>query len=155
MTSGHDNFKLICQNKKAKHDYFIDDILEAGIVLLGTEVKSIREGRVNLKDSYAKIKDGEVFLYGCHISPYPHASYNNHEPERVRKLLLHKREIKRLIGKTKEKGYSLIPLRLYFRGGKVKVELALARGKKKYDKREAIKRREEARELKRIMRKKF
>ena len=155
MTHGHDNFKLICQNKKAKHDYFIDDIMEAGIVLLGTEVKSIREGRVNLKDSYAKIKDGEVFLYGCHISPYPHASYNNHEPERVRKLLLHKREIKRLIGKTKEKGYSLIPLRLYFRGGKVKVELALARGKKKYDKREAIKRREEARELKRIMRKKF
>ncbi len=155
MTQGHDDFKLICQNKKAQHDYFIDDILEAGIVLLGTEVKSIREGRVNLKDSYAKIKNGEVFLYGCHISPYPHASYNNHEPERVRKLLLHKREIKRLIGKTKEKGYSLIPLRMYFRGGKVKVELALARGKKKYDKREAIKRREEARELRRIMRKKF
>lgn len=155
MTYGHDSFKLICQNKKAKHDYFIDDILEAGIVLLGTEVKSLREGRVNLKDSYAKVKNGEVFLYGCHISPYPHASYNNHEPERVRKLLLHKREIKRLIGKTREKGYSLIPLRLYFRGGKVKVELALARGKKKHDKREAIKRREEARELRRIMRKKF
>ncbi|HEC31151.1 MAG TPA: SsrA-binding protein SmpB [Deltaproteobacteria bacterium] len=155
MTYGHDSFKLICQNKKAKHDYFIDDILEAGIVLLGTEVKSLREGRVNLKDSYAKVKDGEVFLYGCHISPYPHASYNNHEPERVRKLLLHKREIKRLIGKTKEKGYSLIPLRLYFRGGKVKVELALAKGKKKHDKREAIKRREEDRELRRIMRKKF
>ncbi len=155
MTYGHDSFKLICQNKKAKHDYFIDDILEAGIVLLGTEVKSLREGRVNLKDSYAKVKDGEVFLYGCHISPYPHASYNNHEPERVRKLLLHKREIKRLIGKTREKGYSLIPLRLYFRGGKVKVELALARGKKKHDKREAIKRREEDRELRRIMRKKF
>ncbi len=155
MTYGQEGFKLICQNKKAKHDYFIDDILEAGIVLLGTEVKSLREGRVNLKDSYAKIKNGEVFLYGCHISPYPHASYNNHEPERVRKLLLHRREIKRLIGKTKEKGYSLIPLRLYFRGGKVKVELALARGKKKYDKREAIKRREEARELRRIMKKKF
>lgn len=155
MTYGHDSFKLICQNKKAKHDYFIDDILEAGIVLLGTEVKSLREGRVNLKDSYAKVKDGEVFLYGCHISPYPHASYNNHEPERVRKLLLHKREIKRLIGKTREKGYSLIPLRLYFRGGKVKVELALAKGKKKHDKREAIKRREEDRELRRIMRKKF
>ncbi|HDM75768.1 MAG TPA: SsrA-binding protein SmpB [Deltaproteobacteria bacterium] len=155
MTYGHDSFKLICQNKKAKHDYFIDDILEAGIVLLGSEVKSLREGRVNLKDSYAKVKDGEVFLYGCHISPYPHASYNNHEPERVRKLLLHKREIKRLIGKTREKGYSLIPLRLYFRGGKVKVELALARGKKKHDKREAIKRREEDRELRRIMRKKF
>ncbi len=155
MTYGHDSFKLICQNKKAKHDYFIDDILEAGIVLLGTEVKSLREGRVNLKDSYAKVKNGEVFLYGCHISPYPHASYNNHDPERVRKLLLHKREIKRLIGKTRERGYSLIPLRLYFRGGKVKVELALARGKKKHDKREAIKRREEARELRRIMRKKF
>lgn len=155
MNSHPGTFKLICQNKKAKYEYFIDDVLEAGIALLGTEVKSLREGRANLKDSYAKVKNGEVFLYNSHISPYPNASLNNHEPERIRKLLLHKREIKRLIGKTKEKGYSLIPLRLYFKKNKVKVELALARGKKKYDKRETLRKREEARALRRVMRKKY
>jgi SsrA-binding protein len=115
----------------------------------------LKVNRIPKKDSYAKVKNGELFLYGSHISPYPNASFNNHEPERIRKLLLHKREIKRLIGKTKEKGYSLIPLRLYFRGDKVKVELALAKGKRKYDKRETLKRREEERALRRIMRKKF
>ena len=155
MNSHPGTFKLICQNKKARYEYFIDEVLEAGMVLLGTEVKSLREGRANLKDSYAKVKNGEVFLYSSHISPYPNASLNNHEPERIRKLLLHKREVKRLIGKTKEKGYSLIPLRLYFKGNKVKVELALARGKKKYDKRETLRRREEERALRRVMRKKY
>ena len=142
--------RLVCQNKKAYFDYEIVEKLEAGMVLTGTEVKSLREGRANLKDSYAKIKKGEVFLLGTHISPYPHASYNNHEPERVRKLLLHNREIKRLLGKTQEKGFSLIPLKIYFSRGKAKVELALARGKKAYDKRETLKRKQEAREMDRI-----
>lgn len=142
--------RLICQNKKAYHDYDILEKFEAGIVLLGTEVKSLREGRANLKDSYARVKKGEVFLQGLHISPYTHASYNNHEPERVRKLLLHAHEIKRLTGKTQERGLALIPLKLYFSKGKVKVELALAQGKKLYDKRESIKRKEENRELDRL-----
>jgi SsrA-binding protein len=120
------------------------------MVLLGTEVKSLREGRANLKDSYAAVKKTEVFLHGLHISPYSHASFDNHNPERVRKLLLHKREIKRLLGKTTEKGFSLIPLKIYFKQGRVKVELALARGKKLYDKRESLKRKEEAREMDRL-----
>lgn len=148
--SSSDGIKLVCQNKKAYHDYEILETLEAGMVLLGTEVKSLRQGRANLKDSYAKIRHGEVFLSGLHISPYTHASFNNHEPERVRKLLLHKYEIKRLLGKTQEKGFSLIPLKIYFRKGVVKVELGLARGKKLYDKRETLKRKEEARELERV-----
>lgn len=142
--------RLVCQNKKAYHDYEIVETLEAGMVLLGTEVKSMREGRANLKDSYGKVKKGEVFLYGLHISPYTHASYDNHEPERVRKLLLHRYEIKRIIGKTQERGFSLIPLKIYFKEGKAKVELALARGKKLYDKRETLKRKEEAREMDRL-----
>ncbi len=142
--------RLVCQNKKAYHDYEIVETMEAGMVLLGTEVKSLREGRANLKDSYAKIRKGEVFLYGLHISPYSHASYDNHEPERVRKLLLHAFEIKRLLGKTQEKGFSLIPLKVYFNKGRAKVELALARGKKLYDKRESIKRKEENREMDRL-----
>mgnify|MGYP001414812571 CR=1 FL=1 len=148
--STEEGSRLICQNKKAYHDYEIVETLEAGMVLLGTEVKSLRDGRANLKDSYAKVKKGEVFLYGLHISPYSHASYNNHEPERVRKLLLHAYEIKRLFGKTQEKGFSLIPLRLYFKGGRVKVQIALAQGKKSYDKRQSIKKKEEKRELDRV-----
>ena len=144
------DFRLVCQNKKAYHDYEILETVEAGIVLLGTEVKSLREGRANLKDSYAKVSRGEVFLHGLHISPYTHASYDNHEPERVRKLLLHNYEIKRMTGKTKERGFSLIPLKVYFSKGRVKVEIALAHGKKLYDKRESIKRKEETRELARI-----
>jgi SsrA-binding protein len=142
--------RLICQNKKARHDYEILETVEAGMVLVGTEVKSLREGKANLKDSYAKVKKGEVYLYGFHISPYSHASYDNHEPERLRKLLLHRYEIKRLLGKTLERGFSLIPLKVYFKEGKVKVELGLARGKKLYDKRESLKRKEENRELDRL-----
>jgi SsrA-binding protein len=145
-----ENIKIIAQNKKAFHDFEISERFEAGIVLLGTEVKSLREGRANLKDSYARVKRSEVFLVGLHISPYTHATYDNHEPERVRKLLLHKSEIKRLLGKTQERGFSLIPLKIYFKQGKAKVEIALARGKKEYDKRESLKRKEEAREMDRM-----
>jgi SsrA-binding protein len=145
-----DGKKLVCQNKKAYHDYEILETFEAGMVLVGTEVKSLREGRANLKDSYAKVKKGEVFLYGLHISPYTHATYDNHDPERVRKLLLHNYEIKRILGKTQEKGFSLIPLKIYFTKGLAKVELALARGKKAYDKRESLKRKEENREMERV-----
>ena len=145
------NIKVVCQNKKARYDYEIIEVIEAGMVLLGTEVKSLRQGRANLKDSYARIKDGELFLMQCHISPYTHAYYDNHEPDRVRKLLVHKREIKRLQGKTQEKGLTLVPLRIYFKDGKAKVELALARGKRSYDKRETLKRKTEERELQRAI----
>ena len=145
------NIKVVCQNKKARYDYEIIEVIEAGMVLLGTEVKSLRQGRANLKDSYARIKDGELFLMQCHISPYTHAYYDNHEPDRVRKLLVHKREIKRLLGKTQEKGLTLVPLKIYFKDGKAKVELALARGKRSYDKRETLKRKTEERELERAI----
>ena len=144
-----DNIKIIAVNRKARHEYFIVDEYEAGLVLKGTEVKSLRLGKVNLKDSYANIKDGEVFVYQIHIGPYPFAYYNNHDPLRPRKLLLHKHEIKRLYGKVNEKGHTLVPLRLYFKGGKVKILLAVAKGKRKYDKRAAIKRRDEQRDLER------
>ena len=143
----NEHVKIIAENRKARRDYFIVAEYEAGMVLKGTEVKSLRQGRANLKDSYARIKNGEVFLYQMHIAPYPFAYYDNHDPLRPRKLLLHKQEIKRLYGKINEKGHSLVPLRLYFKGGKVKVLLALAKGKRKYDKREAIKRRDEQRDL--------
>ncbi|MDM8554350.1 SsrA-binding protein SmpB [Desulfococcaceae bacterium HSG7] len=139
--------KNIAENRKARHNYFIENTYEAGIALLGTEVKSLRGGRANLKDSYARIINGEVFVYQMHIGPYPFAYYNNHAPLRTRKLLLHKSEIKKLYGKVNEKGFSLIPLRLYFVNGKVKMALALARGKRKYDKRQAIRQRDEKREL--------
>jgi len=145
------NIKVVCQNKKARYDYEIIEVIEAGMVLLGTEVKSLRQGRANLKDSYARIRDGELFLMQCHISPYTHAYYDNHEPDRVRKLLVHKREIKRLQGKTEEKGLTLVPLKIYFKDGKAKVELALARGKRSYDKRETLKRKTEERELQRAI----
>ena len=144
--------KIIAVNRKARHDYFIEDEFEAGMVLQGTEVKSMRLGRVNLKDSYARIADGEVFVHQMHISPYPFAHYNNHDPLRPRKLLLHKYEIKRLYGKINEKGLALIPLKVYFQKGKAKMTLALARGKRKYDKREAIRQRDEKRELDRARR---
>lgn len=141
--------KVVCQNKKAAYNYFFDEVLEVGIVLLGPEVKSLREGRANLVDSYAKIKEGEVFLYNMHISPYPSASTHvQMNPVRTRKLLLNRKEIKRLIGKTEEKGYSLIPTKVYFAGrGIAKVEIALAKGKKKYDKRRALKEKELKREV--------
>ncbi|MFQ5825224.1 MAG: SsrA-binding protein SmpB [bacterium] len=146
------NEKIITTNRKARYAYEILESMETGIVLSGTEVKSLREGRANLKDSYANVKNGEVFLYHAHISPYSHGNIYNHDPLRPRKLLLHQREIKRLIGKVQEKGLTLVPLRLYFKNGKVKVELALARGKKIYDKRRAIAKRESERELKRQLR---
>ncbi len=142
--------KTVCQNRKARHDYFILDKFEAGMVLQGTEVKSLRLGRAHLRDSYAKIKNGEVFLHNMHIGACPFSAYGNHDPLRPRKLLLHKREIKRLTGKVEEKGQSLIPLNVYFSDkGKAKVTLALAKGKRKYDKRHAIRKREEQRELQR------
>jgi SsrA-binding protein len=131
--------KIICQNRKARHDYFIDEVLEAGLVLLGPEVKSLREGRGNLTDSYARVKKGEVFLYSMHITPYGYAHNIRLDPVRPRKLLLNKREIKRLIGKTEAKGYTLVPTKVYFTKGRVKVEIALAKGKRKYDKRKALK----------------
>ncbi|NLM53963.1 MAG: SsrA-binding protein SmpB [Firmicutes bacterium] len=137
-----DNYQRIAENRKARHDYHIEETIEAGIALQGTEVKSLRLGRVNLRDSYAKVENGEVFLHGVHISPYEQGNRFNHDPLRVRKLLLHKREIRRLIGKTREEGYTLVPTKLYFKNGKCKVELALAKGKKLYDKRDAIARRD-------------
>ena len=136
----------IAENRKAFHDYHLIETFEAGIVLLGTEVKSIREGRVNLRDSYARVEDGEVFLYNVNISPYSHRGYADHEPLRRRKLLLHRDEIRKLIGKTVEKGMTLVPVRLYYKDGRVKVAVSLAKGKKEYDKRETIKRREADRE---------
>ena len=136
----------IAENRKAFHDYHLLETFEAGIVLLGTEVKSIREGRVNLRDSFARVEDGEVFLYNVNISPYSHRGYADHEPLRRRKLLLHRSEIRKLIGKTVEKGLTLVPVRLYFKNGRVKVAVSLAKGKKDYDKRETIKRREADRE---------
>ncbi|MDX6200510.1 MAG: SsrA-binding protein [Frankiales bacterium] len=143
--------KLIAQNKKARHDYAISDTYEAGIVLTGTEVKSLRAGRASLIDSYANVKDGEVWLHGVHIPEYTEGTWNNHTPRRVRKLLLHKDEIARLIGKTREGGQTLIPLSLYFKDGKAKVEIALAKGKKEYDKRQTIAERDANREVVRSM----
>ncbi|MBN1662534.1 MAG: SsrA-binding protein SmpB [Deltaproteobacteria bacterium] len=147
--------KLICQNKMARLNYFIEDTYEAGIALVGTEVKSLRDGKANLKDSYALVHDGEVFLYDVHVSPYTHGNRANHNPLRVRKLLLHKREIKKLYGRSREKGLSIIPLKMYFRNGKVKVEIGVGRGKKQYDKREDIKKRDDTREIERNFRSRY
>ncbi len=139
---------VVCNNKKAYHDYFIEETVEAGIMLTGPEVKSLRLGRANLKDSYARIKNGEVWLVNTHISPYARAdSFNQPDPERTRKLLLHKKEIQRLIGKTREKGFTLVPTKIYFKGGKAKVELGLAKGKTHYDKRATLKKKEADREI--------
>ncbi|MBI5894130.1 MAG: SsrA-binding protein SmpB [Deltaproteobacteria bacterium] len=142
------NIKVVCQNKKAYYDYFIDETFEAGLVLKGSEVKSLLIGRANLKDSFARIKDEEIFLMNLHISPYAQVDkFTQPDPERIRKLLLHKREINKLIGKTHEKGLTLIPTKIYFKNGKAKVEIALAKGKKLYDKREAIKKKTVEREM--------
>ena len=138
--------KNIAENRKAFHDFHLLETFEAGLVLLGTEVKAIREGRVNLRDSFARVEDGEVFIYNVHISPYSHRGYADHEPLRRRKLLLHRSEIRKLIGKTVEKGMTLVPTRLYFKDGRVKVAVSIAKGKKDYDKRETIKKRETDRE---------
>lgn len=144
-----DNLKIICRNRKAYFEYTIDAMFEAGLVLQGTEVKSLRQGKANINDAYARFKDGEIFLYNAHISPYSHAAVDSHNPERPRKLLLHRWELLRLLVKTQERGYTLIPVRMYFRNEHAKVELALARGKKQIDKRETIRRREEQREMER------
>jgi SsrA-binding protein len=142
--------KVVCYNKKASHEYFIEEVYEAGLALLGPEVKSLREGRANLTDSYARMKHGEFYLYNMDISPYPFAHHADLEPKRVRKLLLTGREIKRLTGKTEERGFTLIPLKVYFSGGWAKVEIALAKGKRSWDKRQAIKEKEMKRELDRV-----
>ena len=141
--------KLICTNKRARRDYSVDETYEAGMVLMGTEVKALRQGKANLKDSYARIKEGEIFLVDSHVSPYSHGNQFNHDPDRTRKLLMHKREIRKLYGKTREKGFTLIPLRMYFKDGKAKVEIGLAKGKKLYDKRDDLKRRAMEREIER------
>ena len=144
--------KIICQNKLARLNYFIEDTYETGIVLVGTEVKALRDGKANLKDSYALVQNGEVFLYDLHIGPYTHGNRANHEPLRVRKLLLHKGEIKRLYGKAQEKGMTLVPLKMYFKAGKVKMEIGVGKGKKLYDKREDIKKKDDMRDMARGMR---
>ena len=138
--------KNIAENRKAFHNFHILETFEAGIVLVGTEVKAIREGSANLRDSFARVEDGEIWLYNVHINPYSHRGYVDHDPKRKRRLLLHKHEIRKLIGKTVEKGLTLVPTRLYFKNGKIKVSLALARGKQDHDKRETLRRREIDRE---------
>jgi len=143
--------KVLCENKKARHDYFIEETYEAGIALQGTEVKSLRLGKANLKDSYVQIEEQEALLHHTHISPYPYGHQFNHDPERVRKLLLHKREIRRLTGKTHERGYTLVPLKIYLKNGKIKIEIGLAKGKTLYDKREVLKKRSAAREMEKVM----
>jgi SsrA-binding protein len=144
--------KVICQNRKAYHDYHIEETFEAGIALSGTEVKSLREGKANVKESYVIIKNHEVFLLSCHISHYSHGNIMNHDPLRTRKLLLHRKEINRLWGKTAMRGFTLIPLKIYFKGPVVKVEIALARGKKLFEKRETIKEKDARREIARAIR---
>lgn len=143
--------KAVATNRKAFHDYSIEDKVEAGMVLVGTEVKSLRQGKANLKDSFVLIRDGEAFLHNCHISPYTHGNIMNHEPERVRKLLLHKGELVKLQARMAQKGYSLVPLSIYFKGPRAKVELGVAKGKKQYEKRDSIKEKEARREIERVM----
>ena len=143
--------KLIAQNRKARHDYHIEDVIEAGLVLTGTEVKSLRAGRASLVDGYATISGGEAWLQGVHIPEYDQGTWTNHEPRRGRKLLLHRSEIARLVAKTRESGLTIVPLALYFKDGKAKVELALARGKKSYDKRQALAEKQAKREADRAV----
>jgi SsrA-binding protein len=143
--------KLICNNKKAYHNYFIEEKFEAGMVLTGTEIKSLRLGNANLNDSFAIVRNGEAFLNNLHISPYDFGNRENHDPDRMRKLLLHKKEIGRLFGKIREQGYSVVPLRLYLKNGLVKVEIGLAKGKKLYDKREVMKEKDQKRDMSQAM----
>jgi SsrA-binding protein len=145
-TEAKSSEKLVADNRKAFHDFHILETFEAGVALLGTEVKAIREGRVNLRDSYGRAEGGEIWVYNIHISPYTHRGYADHEPTRRRKLLLHREEIRKLVGKTTERGMTLVPTRMYFKNGRVKLAIGLAKGKKEYDKRETIKRREADRE---------
>ena len=146
MAKGKESQKLIANNKKAYHDFFIDETYECGIALHGTEVKSMRMGKCSIKEAFVRIEDGEVFVYGMHVSPYEKGNIFNKDPLRVKKLLLHKYVINKLLGKIKENGYTLVPLQVYFKDGKVKVEIGLARGKKLYDKREAIAKKDQRRE---------
>ncbi|MBQ1821454.1 MAG: SsrA-binding protein SmpB [Clostridia bacterium] len=151
----HKGIKIAAQNRKARHDYFIEDTYECGIVLVGTEVKSIRKGSLNLKDSYAQVKNGELFLFGMHVSPYEQGNIYNHDPFRTRKLLAHAREIRKLNALSQADGYSLVPLAVYFKDGKVKVELAVAKGKKLYDKRASIAERDADRDMDRNLKKQY
>lgn len=155
MTSKGEGVKIIASNRKARHEYFVEETIEAGLALTGTEIKSIRAGRVNLQDSFAQIRDGEVWLVGAHIAPYSHGNRENHEPRRERKLLLHRREIGKLTGKVTERGWTLVPLSLYLRNGRAKIELALVRGKKQYDKRDSIAKRDYDREMQRAVKDMF
>ena len=155
MASGKQTIKSVSKNKKAFHDYFVDETYEAGISLFGTEVKSIREGRVNLKDSYVSVKTGEAVLIGMHISPYEKGNIFNRDPLRARKLLLHRREINKLIGLTQQQGYTLIPIEVYFKGPHIKIALGLCRGKKNYDKREAIAERDAKRKIDRVLKEQY
>jgi SsrA-binding protein len=150
-SSAKNGFDLVADNRKARHDFFIEEAVEAGLALLGTEVKSLRSHKINLRDSYARIKNGEIFLYGVHIGAYAPAGQFSHQESRPRKLLMHRREIERLWGRVRERGYSLVPLRIYFKNGRAKAEIALAKGKKLYDKREATARKETRRELERTL----
>ena len=149
MAKKQSGIKIACENRKARHDYFIHEVFEAGIELRGTEVKSLRAGKSNLKDSYAEVKNGEVVVQHWHVSPYDHGNIFNHDPLRPRKLLLHKREIVKLFSKTREKGFTLVPLKIYFKRGRAKMELALASGKHTYDKREDLKAKAARREVER------
>ena len=147
----NESVKVVCENRKARHDYFIHETYEAGIELQGTEVKSLRAGKANLRDSYAEIKDGEIFVEHMHVSPYEQGNIFNHDPLRRRRLLMHKREILRLFSKTREKGFTLIPLKIYFKNGRAKMELALASGKHSYDKRAALAEKSAKRDIERAM----
>jgi len=147
--------RLIASNRKAFHDYFIDETLEAGLVLVGSEIKSIRAGRVNLRDSYVNIRNGEAWLIGTHIAGYAEASYQDHDPTRERKLLLHRREIDRWLARAAQKGYTIVPLKLYLKDNRAKVEIGLARGKHQYDKREAIARRDSERDMRRAIKQEY
>jgi SsrA-binding protein len=154
MAKGKDSQRMIANNKKAFHDYFIDETYEAGIALHGTEVKSLRMGKCSIKEAFIRIENGEVYIYGMHVSPYEKGNIFNKDPLRVKKLLMHKYEINKLAGKIKEKGYTLVPLQVYFKEGKVKVEIGLARGKKLYDKREDIAKKDSRREMERAFKEK-
>ncbi|GAE31626.1 SsrA-binding protein SmpB [Halalkalibacter hemicellulosilyticus] len=151
MARNEKDANVIAQNKRARHDYFVEETFEAGIVLKGTEIKSIRAGRMNLKDSFARVANGEAYLHNAHISEYEQGNRYNHDPVRARKLLLHKKEINQLIGQTQQKGYSLVPLKVYLKNGFAKVLIGLAKGKKNYDKRETLKRNDAKREVDRAL----
>ncbi len=144
--------KVVARNRKARHNYFVEESLETGVILLGSEVKSLRDGHVQIADSYARFENSELWLIKLHINPYPNATHENHEPERARKLLLHKHQIRRLMVKTREAGFTLIPLSIYFKNSHAKVELGLCRGKKQYDKREELRKQDHAREIERARR---